>query len=142
MLSNNSCRELLIVLESTPNLTAGGFKHNVDCPEKRLVEILGCQTHDYTTDQWQACCEFLNRCQVGKQYRDGSYNLKHVVERWCEAYVCNGLLIAALIHCKIPFKENGINAKVAIRAYPVGEHEPTWVKLFMDYFQRKERCLA
>jgi hypothetical protein len=65
-------------------------------------------------EEFQLCCEWIEKNRfipTEKQFRKyvqvqtySSYYLKHLVEKWSEKYIPNGVFIAAVKYLKIPFR--------------------------------------
>jgi|GEM_PF-3152854 len=85
------------VLEQVPNVNKFGLCHGR--LEEGTADLAGSR---HFAGEFERAVKFLERLPKRKTVntRDGgSYQLKHVAERWAGDYVSNGALILAAIHC-------------------------------------------
>ena len=86
------------VLKEHPYLTDNGtecYSKDRESGRQWLIE---------SEDMFDVCVDCLRRMPTIKTPYFNSYYLKHVVEGLTRKYVTNGAFIAAVIHCKIPYK--------------------------------------
>jgi len=102
------------VIEKEHSLTSGGVNSLLLMKSPKMVtlderkESLKREREFLVSrfDEFRICCEWLSKLKKVKTPQYSSYFLKHVVEKLAGEYVCNGALIAAALHLKLPIKYN------------------------------------
>lgn len=109
--------DLTKILKIEPTLTPNGIESSI------TGELFD---EDYF-HQIETCIGWLKTKKTQKTInsKTGSYGIKHIIERELKTYVCNGALIAAVIHLGIPYKlANTPNIHVAIGIKELYKNDP------------------
>jgi len=114
-------------------MSGNGFKVTNPCGVTYMTE----EEHATDREHFRTCLQevddairFLNRCDTRKTLARsrGSYGLKHCAENlYGNNYLCNGALIAAVIHLGLKYKRDGEdspNITVGVKVPPQLETHP------------------
>ncbi|MFO8240164.1 MAG: hypothetical protein R6T90_04110 [Dissulfuribacterales bacterium] len=126
-MKNSNANALYKVMRDFPYLCSWGLAN------KPLLKFYGHNLADLRKslrnrfEEFQLCCEWLSMCEARKtinyKKEGSSYYLKHVVKGWAGKYISNGVFIAAVIHCGLPYRgyDHSVNVHVGLssRSQPI-----------------------